>query len=108
MFARSVSYSHVHSSVTIRTGVGTENYYGHKFIMKLCTGYTVLSQIIKYCTLTTNLFDICEYQYLKHTIRPHVLPASHLFFYSYIYILYKSKQTYVEVFTTIYSHHVMN
>jgi len=53
MCAGDVSYSHVHSSVSTRTRVVSEKYYGHKFIMKLCTGYAVLSQIIKYCTLST-------------------------------------------------------
>ena len=62
MFAGGVSYSHVPSSVTIRTTVGSENYCGHKFIVKLRTGCAVLSQTIKYCTLTTNCFVICEYQ----------------------------------------------
>jgi hypothetical protein len=62
MFAGGVSYSHVHSSVTIRTAVGSENSDGHKFIMKLCTGYAVLNQIIKYCTLTTDFFLLYEYQ----------------------------------------------
>ena len=52
MFAGGVSHSHVPSSVTIRTAVGSENYYGHKFIVKLRTGCAVLSQTIKYCTLT--------------------------------------------------------
>jgi len=56
MFAGGVSYSHVPNSVTIRTGEGSENYYGHKFIMNLFTGYAVLSQIIKYHTLTTIFF----------------------------------------------------
>ena len=62
MFAGGVSYSHVPSSVTIRTGVGSENYCGHKFIMNICTGCAVLSQIIKYCILTTNFVVIYEYQ----------------------------------------------
>jgi hypothetical protein len=43
MFAGGVSYSYVPSSVTIRTAVGSENYYGHKFIVKLRTGCAVLS-----------------------------------------------------------------
>ena len=62
MFAGGVSYSHVPSSVNIRTAVGSENYYGRKFIVELHTGCAVLSQIIKYCTLTTNCFVIFEYQ----------------------------------------------
>jgi len=56
MCAGGVSYSHVNSSVSTRTGVGSEKYYGQKFIMKICTGYAVLSQIIKYCTLSTKFF----------------------------------------------------
>jgi hypothetical protein len=100
MSAEGVSYSHGHSSVTTSTKVGSKKYYGHKFIMKVCTGYGVLSQIIKSCTLIKKF--IFNYIWIKVHENKSILTYYQLPCYIYFF-LYNSEQTCWSVYNWLLS-----
>jgi len=73
--------------------------------MNLCTGCAVLSQIIKYCTKTTNFFCYIWISVNKSTVFILVLPASNLYIFNHLFIFHISlsrhKLKYLQLFILI-------